>query len=229
MTKHILITGATTGLGFITAKQLLADGNFTVTILGKDEAKAKAAAQELGCAYVVADVANNSQVEAAIAQAAEQGGNVDVLINNAGIWIQGLLEDNDPAIMHQVIEVNTLGVMYATRAVVPAMKNRKDGRIINVISQGGFYAKAERSVYTASKWAITGFTKCMQHELKPFNIGVVGFYPGAMDTPLFDKAGNGRDMSKALNPQQAAEALVYLCKQPSGIDIPEFGIQSLSY
>ncbi len=228
MQKHILITGGTDGLGKSTAKKLRQAG-FMVTILGKDEAKTKAAADALKCAYVVADIADNGQVEAAIASAIGQNGAIDILINNAGLWIQGALEDNDTDKMHQLIEVNVLGVMYATRAALPAMKARKDGRIINIISQGGLYAKGERAVYTASKWAVTGFTKCMQHELKPFNVGVVGFYPGAMDTPLFDKAGNGRDMSKALDPEQAADALVYLCQQPSGVDIPEFGIQSLSY
>ena len=109
------------------------------------------------------------------------------------------------------------------------MKTRGKGRIINVISQAGLNAKAERSVYNASKWAITGFTKSMQQELKPAHIAVTGFYPGALNTGLFDKSGNSRDMSRALDPKQAAEMLAFLCNLPENVDVPEIGIQNLEY
>jgi NAD(P)-dependent dehydrogenase (short-subunit alcohol dehydrogenase family) len=225
--KHVLITGGSDGLGKVAAKQLLA-ASFAVTILSHNEEKTKAAAEELGCKYVVADVAKYDQVELAIKQA-EQTAPIDILINNAGIWIQDALEANDPARIKQVMEVNALGTMYCTRAVESAMKARKNGRIINVISGAGLHGKAERAAYGASKFAVRGFTECMQLELKPFNIAVDGFYPGAMDTPLFGKAGNSRDMSRALDPSVAADSLAYLCNLPGGISVPEFGILSLAY
>ena len=113
---------------------------------------------------------------------------------------------------------------------MPAMKSRKVGKIINVISQGGLYAKSERSVYTASKWALTGFTKAMQAELKPFSVAVVGLYPGAIkDTNIFKKAGNERDMSNALAPEVVADAIVYICGLPDGVNIPELGLENLAY
>jgi NAD(P)-dependent dehydrogenase (short-subunit alcohol dehydrogenase family) len=229
--RHVLITGGSDGLGKLAA-EMLKSAEFSVTILGQDEAKTKAVAEKLHCKYVIADVAENTQVETAMSRAIEVGGPIDVLINNAGIWLQGALEANDPERIERVIKVNTLGTVYCSRAVVPSMKQRGSGRIINVISQGGLYAKAERSTYTASKWAITGFTKCMQAELKSFNIAVDGFYLGALNnTGLFEKAGNseGRDMSKALDPAVAADALVYLCKLPDGISAPELGLVSLGY
>lgn len=222
--KHVLITGGNDGLGRVTAEKLVAAG-FKVTILGHDENRTKSAAEEIGCKYVVADVADNGQVEQAIAGAGE----VDILINNAGLWIQDELEANDPDRMRKVLEVNSLGVMYCTRAIAPQMKQRGSGRIINVISQAGLSAKAERAVYNASKWAITGFTKSMQAELIPAKVAVTGFYPGALNTHLFDKSGNGRDMSRALDPSIAADALVYLCGLPDYVDVPEFGIASLNY
>jgi short-subunit dehydrogenase len=125
--------------------------------------------------------------------------------------------------------VNALGSIYMTKAVVPAMKQRGSGRIINVISQAGLGAKAERAVYNSSKWAMTGFTKSMQLELRPHGIAVTGFYPGALNTHLFDKTGNSRDMSRALEPEIAADAVVYVCGLADHVEVPEIGIGSLRY
>jgi short-subunit dehydrogenase len=226
--KHILITGGSDGLGKITAKRLQ-ERNHKVTILSSNPENARSAAEEIGCGYVVADVSDAGAVQGAIAQAEQYNGPIDILINNAGIWIQGKLEENDPSYIEQVFRVNTLGTIFCTHAVVVGMKQRGNGKIINVISQAGLNGKAERSVYNASKWAITGFTKSMQDELKPNKIAVMGFYPGALQTGLFAKAGYQRDMSKALNPAYAANALTFMCEHPDGITIPEFGITSLDY
>lgn len=222
--KHVFITGGSDGLGKITAQKLVAAG-YDVTILSRDEAKTKATAEEIGCRYAAADATDASQVKRAM----EQAGEIDILINNAGNWLAGLLEVSTPEQIEKVIASNTLGTIYCTQAVVPAMKQRQSGRIINVISQAGLYAKAERSVYNASKWAITGFTKSLQAELKPSHISVVGFYPGAMATGLFAKAGDMKDRGGALDPAIAADALAYLCGLPDHVIVPEFGIESLDY
>lgn len=226
--KHILITGGSDGLGKVTAQKLVATGH-TVTILSHNAEKTKTAATEIGCAYVVADVNDAAAVAKAVNQAVEQNGAIDTLINNAGVWILGPLETNTSQDIERAVAVNALGTIYCTHAVVPGMKRRGKGRIINVISQGGLYAKAERSVYTASKWAITGFTKCMQAELKPAKVSVTGFYPGAMDTGLFAKVGDTKDRTGELSPAVAADALVYLCNVPDDVDVPEYGVQSLAY
>jgi len=226
--KHVLITGGSDGLGKITAQKLHAAG-YAVTILSRDESRTKAAAEEMGCKYVVADVADYAQLDHAIEQAVDQNGPVDVLINCAGIWIAGALEANKPEDIERTIATNVLGTIYATRAVVPAMKERKSGRIVNISSQVGLKYPTERSVYAASKWAVTGFTKVMQTELKPHNISVVGFYPGGMTTGMFAKVGDMKDRSKALDPHIAADTLVYLCGLPENVEVPELGIESLDY
>ena len=222
--KHVLITGGSDGLGKITAQKLLKAG-YKVTILADHEDKTKSTAEKLNCSYVVADVADSKAAK----QAIDKSGQVDILINNAGIWIQGPLEENDPARIKRVLEVNALGAINCTQAVIPQMKKRKTGRIINISSQGGLYAKAERGAYTTSKWALTGFSRAMQAELKPFGISVVGLFPAAMDTAIFVKAKNTRDMSKALNPTLVADAIVYICNLPDGVNVTEFGIESLAY
>ncbi|HSW80253.1 MAG TPA: SDR family oxidoreductase [Candidatus Saccharimonadales bacterium] len=226
--KHVLITGGSDGLGKITAKKLSESG-YVVTILGHDEERTRLAASDIGCAYAVADVSDYDAVHEAITNSVNENGPIDILINNAGRWIQDSLESNDPKDIKRVFDVNALGPIFCTHVVVPEMKKLKSGRIINVISGAGLQGKAERAPYTASKFAVTGFTKSMQLELKPFNIAVDGFYAGAMDTGLFEKSGNGRDMSKALDPEIAADTLVYVCGLPDGVSMPEFSLQSLRY
>jgi short-subunit dehydrogenase len=228
MKKHVLITGGTDGIGKVTAHRLVEAG-FAVTVLGRDEAKAKAAAKEIGASHVVADVSDYAQAEKAVAHAEKANGPVDILINNAGVWLSKPLAETDPELIKRTIEINTLGTMYLARIVAPKMQARKAGRIINVISQAGLRFSPDRTVYHASKWAITGFTKALQQELRVHNVSVVGFYPGAMNTQFFAKSGDMKDRSQALAPELAADALVHLCSLPDSVEIMEYGIQSLEY
>lgn len=226
--KHVLITGGTDGIGKATARKLVV-GGYKVTILGHDEEKARVAAEEIKSGYVTADVADYKQLESAVKAAEQTNGPVDILINNAGIWLSEPLTQSTPETIHKVIEVNTLGTIYGARAVVPGMQARKNGRIINVISQAGLRFGPERTVYHASKWAITGFTKALQLEVRSDHISVVGYYPGAMNTQFFAKAGDLKDRSKALDPEIAADTLVYICSLPDSVELLEFGVQSLEY
>jgi NADP-dependent 3-hydroxy acid dehydrogenase YdfG len=223
--KHILITGGSSGLGKATAKKLIDEG-FKVTILSRDEQRTSAVAKQLGCDYVVADVTDPAQVKRAMGQA----GDIDVLINNAGVWIQGPLETNDPEHIKQTIDVNVTGVILCAQAVIPAMKRRKSGRIISISSDRGMYAKAERGPYCASKFAVVGFSKALQDELKPHKIGVTCFYPGAINhTDIFADAGIDREITTGINALQVADAIAYICKLPTDINVPEMGIENLNY
>lgn len=219
--KTILITGGSDGLGKAIATRLAP--NHKVIILSPNEDKLKTVAEEIGCEYKVGDVRDYAQVE----RIAQKIGAIDCLVNNAGLWIQGPLEDNDPQRIHEVLEVNTLGVINMTKAVIPAMKQRKFGLIININSQGGFYAKAERGVYTASKWAITGFTKAMQPELAPFGIAVTGIYPGMMKTDMFSKMDIEKDMSKGLDTEEVAKTIEFLLTFDKPTMFPEIGIKHI--
>lgn len=228
MKKHVLITGGTDGIGKVTAHKL-AKAGFAVTVLARDEEKAKAVAAEIGGSYAIADVTDYAQAEQAIAQAEEATGPIDILINNAGVWLSKPLVETEPELIRRTLEINTLGTIYLARIVAPQMQDRKSGRIINVISQAGLKVTPDRTIYHASKWAITGFTKSLQEELRVHNVSVVGFYPGAMNTRFFAKTGDTKDRSKALAPELAADALVHLCSLPDSVEIMEYGIQSLEY
>ena len=219
--KIILITGGSDGLGKAIAARLAP--NNKVIILSPNEEKLKTVAKELGCEYKVCDVRDYAQAEKTVSEI----GTVDCLVNNAGLWIQGQLDENDPQRIHEVLEVNMLGVINMTKAVIPTMKQQKSGLIININSQGGFYAKAERGVYTATKWAITGFTKAMQPELAPHGIAVTGIYPGMMKTDMFSKMGIKKDMSKGLEPDEVAKTIEFLLSFEKPIMFPEIGMKHI--
>jgi short-subunit dehydrogenase len=225
MKKVILISGGTDGLGRAIAHILSSEHQ--VIILSPNEEKLKSVSTELGCDYVVCDVRNYDDVQKGVSDVVAKYQRIDVLINNAGIWIEGELDQNETERIHEVLEVNTLGVMYLTKAVIPQMKSQNEGRIINVISQAGLYGKAERSVYTASKWAITGFTKSLQYELPQYGVSVTGFYPGLMETKLFEKAGSERDLTDALSVETAAKAIEFIVNQEPGVVIPELGMKDI--
>ena len=222
MKKTILISGGSDGLGKAIAAQLTL--NYRVVIISPSEDKLRAAAQELGCEYKVCDVRDYQQIEKVVADI----GTLDCVVNNAGLWIEGALDDADPEKIHEVLEVNTLGTMYLTRAVVPLMKQQKSGLIINVISQAGLYAKPNRSIYNASKWAITGFTKAAQAELAPFGVRVTGLYPGKLNTELFAKSGIQKDMSNALDTVEVAKTVEFLLGFDNTVAVPEIGITHIS-
>jgi NADP-dependent 3-hydroxy acid dehydrogenase YdfG len=228
MTKHVLITGGSDGIGKLAAEKLLKAG-YKVTILSHNADKTQAAAEEIGCQFVVADVSQGEMAAKAVQEAEMQNGPIDILINNAGVWLSQTIDQVKPEDIKRVMEVNTLGTMYYSQAVSAGMKQRGKGRIINVNSQAGIYARPKRTVYHASKWAITGFTKALQEELREFGIAVTGFYPGAMNTQLFAKGQDMKDRSEALDPSVAADALLYLCNLSDDVEVPEFGLKSLSY
>lgn len=224
--KVIVITGGNSGLGKATAKILTSVNQ--VVILGKNVKEVEKTAKELKCDGIICDITDAPQVKKAFSQIIEKYKKVDCLINCAGVWIKGPIEQNSPEEIKNTILVNTFGTILTINALVPQLKKQKYGRIINISSRAGLNAKPERSVYNASKWAVTGFTKCLQLELAPFNISVVGFYPGFFQTDIFKKAGDHKnDFSMAMSVEKPAKALAYLVDIDEDLLINSFEMESL--
>lgn len=222
----IIITGGSDGLGKTIAHKL--HNKHTVVIASNTPNKLTTTTKELGCDSVVCDVASWQSVEAMVSYVQKNYGTIDCMIANAGVWIEGELDTNDPARIQTVFDVNTLGTIYCTKAVIPIMKQQKSGRIILTNSQGGFYGKAKRSIYTASKWALTGFAKSIEPELAPYGIAVTDLHPGKLDTNLFTSAGTvGKDMSDALDPKAVAAVVEFIIESDSSVAYPEIGIKRL--
>ncbi len=224
--KVVLITGGTDGLGKAIAKTL--SPNHSVIISSANAQKVDAVAHELGVESVVADVREFSSIQQAVNQVIENHKHIDVLINCAGLWIEGELESNDPEYMREVLEVNLLGIMYATKAVVSIMKQQHFGLIINVSSQAGLSHKPERSVYYASKWGVTGFTKSLADDLKQHGIAVTGLFPGKMNTKLFERAGNPKQMENAIETEEVARLVAFLLDTPVNVVYPDIGVRHIS-
>lgn len=225
MKKVIVISGGSDGLGKEVAKYLASQND--VVILSDDEERLIACANEIGCDHQVCDVSNTESINSAIEKIKGKYQKIDCLINNAGLWIEGALEQNDEARIREVIEVNTTGYILLTKSVLQLMKEQKDGLIINVISQAGLYGKAERSVYTASKWAITGFTKSIQQEVAKDGIRVTGLYPGKMNTKMFEKSGNKKSMDDALETTDVAKVIDFILTFNKDVVFPEIGIKNI--
>ena len=135
MKKVIVITGGSDGLGKSIAKEL---SDNDVIILARDYDKLEKAAEELDCDFMTCDVTNPDNIEKTIKSILDKYGKIDVLINNAGVWLAGDITENDYDKISTCIDVNTKGPIYMTKAVLPSMYERKEGLIINVCSQASF-------------------------------------------------------------------------------------------
>ena len=224
MPKVILISGGSDGLGKAMAKKLAP--NNQVIILAHNKSKLEAAAKEINCDFVEAELTDYSSIKTAVNEVISKYQKIDVLINNAGVWVEGGLEENDPDKIKEVIGINSLGTILLTKAVLPYMRSTNSGLIINIISQDGLSSKKNRSVYHASKWAITGFTRCLQDDLEDLNIKVTAVYPGLIKTKLFEKNGVQRDLTNALEPAEVALQIENVINLNSGTYIPELSIKN---
>ena len=225
MSKVIVITGGSEGLGKAIAKRLIKDNK--IIIISNNEEKLKKTATEIQCDYVVCDVTNYKQIENAIDTILKKYINIDILINNAGVWLEGDLTENTFEKISNCIDVNTKGPIYMTKAVLPNMYKNKSGLIINVCSQASFDNDDYSVVYNASKWAMRGFNRSIQRDISKKGVKVTGFYPGFMQTNLFKKAGNDYDTSTGLEVEKVAKALEYIINVDSDVIIPEMGIKDI--
>lgn len=220
--KNIVITGGSDGLGKTLAENLSKDNK--VTILATNEAKLKDVASGVGCDYYVCDVTDYTSVKAIT----EKIGKIDVLINCAGLWIQEELDTNDIDRIEEVVKVNLLGVINCSKAVIPEMKKNGDGLIININSQAGINHKAERVVYNATKWGVTGFTKSLQDELAKYGIRVTDVMPGMMKTDMFKKLNIEKNMANGVDTKEVARLIRFIIDMPADVMIPEVGIKNIN-
>ena len=225
MKKVIVITGGSDGLGRTLAETLSPTNE--VIILSPTETKLKEVAKKNKCQYHVCDVSDYSSVKNCIKEILTEYGTIDILINNAGLWIQEELDSNDEKRIKEVIEVNLLGPINVTKAVLPTMKTHHTGLIININSQAGINHKAERTVYNASKWGLTGFTKSLQDEVAKYGVRVTDVMPGMMKTDMFNKMNIQKNMENGIDTKEVAKLIEFIIALPNDVVIPEVGIKNI--
>lgn len=216
-----LITGGASGLGRELAASL--SGQYQVVILDLKSSHLPHVARHFGCLYHFCDVSQYAQVEKIV----KKYSRIDVLINCAGIYLDGELIDNQPEKIKQTILVNSLGPINLCKAVVPLMKKQKQGIIININSMAGLRPRKLCSVYHSSKYALTGFAQSIASELEKYHIKVTNIYPDIIDTNFSKKGTIRRDFSHALDPDQIVKLVDFLLSLDPNTTLPDVTIKAL--
>jgi NAD(P)-dependent dehydrogenase (short-subunit alcohol dehydrogenase family) len=245
MPKTILITGASTGFGHDTAGTLARAGHTVFASMRDPQAKNREHAETLrkqSIEVVELDVSSDTSVDRAVKQVLARTGRIDVLINNAGVASAGITEAFTSDQAKIVFNTNVVGLLRTTRAVLPAMRAKGDGLIVNIGSILGRVTFPFFGIYGASKFAVEALTDSLRYEVSQFGIEVVLIQPSAYPTPMYANVQQPADADRAAaygavgeipgamfnhfmttfqaadapNPHDVAEAIAKLVAQPKG-------------
>jgi NAD(P)-dependent dehydrogenase (short-subunit alcohol dehydrogenase family) len=185
--KCVLITGASTGIGRVTAEFFAARG-WNVAATMRSPERSDLGEHHANIRLVRLDVTDPASVEAAVAETIGAFGAIDVVVNNAGYGLVGPFEAQSDEQLRRQFDTNVFGMMNVIRAVLPHMRERKSGRIINVASIGGRMSLPLYSAYCSTKWAVEGFSEALSYELRQHNIKIKIIEPGFIKTDFFDRS-----------------------------------------
>jgi len=201
MSTVTVVTGANSGIGRATAIHLATLGHDVYgSVRNPDSAgKLKAMAIEARCEVhlFVMDQADDTSVQRGMAEVLDRAGRVDVLVNNAGVGGNAVLEECPPSLYQDVFNVNVCGPVRCAQAVLPGMRERRSGTIVNVTSVVGKIAALAQQPYFASKWALEGVSEGLAQEVAPFGIRVAVVEPGITKSAIFAKNVDAPNQSGA--------------------------------
>ncbi|HAS0822878.1 TPA: oxidoreductase [Enterobacter cloacae subsp. cloacae] len=181
--KTILITGVSSGFGEALAREALVLGHRVIGTVRNIEALRAFEALDTQRAYgYLLDVTNVERIDEVVEEIESTIGQIDVLVNNAGYGHEGILEESPLAEMHRQFDVNVFGAVAMIKAVLPGMRQRRRGHIINITSMGSFITLPGISYYCGSKFALEGISETLSKELAPFKILVTAVAPGSFRT-----------------------------------------------
>lgn len=217
--KTVLITGSTDGLGKTLAVALVKTGA-EVIIHGRDSEKVNATVSEVGASDgLVCDFNNPDDIPDVFGKIK----NLDILINNAGMWFEGNTLDIAPEKIIELINVDITSHIVATRTLLPTLLRSEFGQILNVVSVAGIEIPFDyyHTVYSAAKFGMQGFSEAMAKEFDNKNLRVMGFYPGGMETGIFKKAGNAYKPREPwmFDPKEAADAVIFMLTRNPKVNI----------
>jgi 3-oxoacyl-[acyl-carrier protein] reductase len=224
--KVLLVTGASRGIGRAVAVLAARAGATVAANYNHAKAEAQAVAAEITqagglAATFQADVSRYAEVEAMVAEILKHFGQIDVLVNNAGIWTYGAIDTMPESVWDETMAVNLKSIYNCCRVIVPHMKTRREGVIINVSSTAGQRGEAFHSHYAATKGAVISFTKSLAPELAPYNILVNCVAPGWVATDMSkaaiaeegEKITNSIPLRRAATAEEIAAPIVFLASE----------------
>jgi len=236
--KVVIITGASSGIGEATAKELASKGVKLVLAARREDRlkKLQDEIQSIGgqAIYKVTDVTSREKMEELATYALKEFGKIDVLVNNAGIMPQAFLAENKVDEWDRMIDVNIKGVLYAIAAIVPSMRERKSGHVINLSSVAGHNIYPGGTVYCGTKFAVKAISEGLRQEeaMSGTNIRVTNISPGAISSELLEttsdptmKAGLEDFYKVAIDAESIARAISFAIEQPADVGINEMIIR----
>ncbi len=230
--KVAIVTGASKGIGKGIALALANQG-VSVVLAARDGAKLAAVASEITASggealAVVTDVLDEDAVEQLFTQVEQAYGRLDILVNNAGMAVAGRIDELSLADWQQVQGVNVTGMFLCCRSAARIMKPRKSGRIINIGSISGQMPRVKSTPYTTSKFAVTGLTKALAVELRPFNIAVCAVHPGNVMTDIWEASPQVPEQEGVISVEDLAEVVITIASLPDNVNLFESVILPVS-
>lgn len=212
MSRSVLITGGSRGIGLATARRFVANGD-RVALLARPSTELDLATRSLGALKVECDISDPAAIDAAV-QVVEAGqGAVEVLVNNAGVALRQPIDGHPIAAWDYVMAVNLRAPFAFARAVLPAMRAAGRGRIINISSVHGRAGAARMGAYCATKFGLIGFTQALANEVRDDGVIVTALCPASVDTRIL----KGTGLAPEVTPEEVAEAILFLAKAPAAI------------
>ena len=175
MSKVVIITGGSSGIGLCTAAALR-DRGCKVYELSRRDSEVE------GITHLRCDITDEEQIKAAVAQVLDENGRIDILINNAGFGISGAVEFTETSDAQRLFDVNFFGMVRMNRAILPLMREQGHGRIVNLSSVAAPVPIPFQTYYSAGKAAVNSYTMALSNEVKPFGITVAAVMPGDIKT-----------------------------------------------
>src|SRR5918911_2379805 len=188
--KVAIVTGSSTGIGYETSLALARNGFLTYATMRNlnkaENIKSVATKESLPLHVTQLDVTDDASVKNAVEEVLYKEGRINILVNNAGYGLNGALEDLSMDEIKAQYETNFFGLIRVTQAVLPTMRRRKSGTIVNISSGAGRFGFPSGSAYVSTKFAVEGLSESISYELEPFGIKVVIVEPGVIRTNFFD-------------------------------------------
>jgi len=219
--RRFLITGGSQGIGAALVAAARQEGH-AVTFTGRSPARTDQVAQATGAHPVLADVGLPEDNARTVREALDRMGGIDVLVNNAGYAYRAEIGSVDLAAMRAMFDVNVFGLVDLTNRVVPGMRERGEGDIVNIASTSGLKGGPGGTSYGASKWAVRGISQSWQAELRPHGIRVLCLCPSEVQTDFDGKTG--RNNPNKLYGVDIAETILSALRMPRRVLWPEVAV-----